>query len=55
MTFSEFSEEEDVEFCRVCGVTVTWTSESWVHDYPPPDDHLPVVPVDPFGRDLYET
>jgi hypothetical protein len=38
--------EDDAEFCRRCGITVTWTSEEWVHDYQPEDDHQPVVPED---------
>lgn len=43
-----FTVEELDEFCRVCGVTVTWTSEEWVHDQTPEDDHFPVVPYDPY-------
>jgi len=35
---------DEAEFCRYCGITVSWTSEIWVHDYPPEDDHEPVVP-----------
>ncbi len=44
--------EEDDEFCRECGVTVTWTSEEWIHDYPPEDDHVPVVPRDQYEDDF---
>lgn len=44
MTFSEVDLDE---FCRECGITVTWTSEIWVHDYPPADEHEPKVPTNP--------
>lgn len=50
MAYSEY--DDSGEFCRKCGITVTWTSEDWVHDYEPGDGHHPVVPYDPYEDDL---
>ena len=50
MSFSTTVSDQDVydEFCRECGVTVSWTGEDWVHDYEPEEGHDPVVPWDPY-------
>lgn len=45
MSFTVIPEDE-AEFCRRCGITCSWTSEEWVHDYEPEDEHEPVVPTD---------
>lgn len=36
------------EFCRHCGITVSWTGEEWVHDYPPEEEHDPKVPQESY-------
>lgn len=44
MTYSTMEDE----FCRSCGVTVTWTGEQWIHDYESDDCSEPSVPYDPY-------
>lgn len=48
MSFSEVQNNVDDEFCRDCGITTTWTGESWVHDTEPDESHDPIVPWDPY-------
>lgn len=43
-----YSTQVEDEFCRECGVTVTWTGEQWVHDHESGDCDDPVVPYDPY-------
>lgn len=52
MSFNGIQEALEAEFCRKCGITVSWSGDIWLHDYPPSDDHDPVVPADPYVDDL---
>lgn len=44
----------ETEFCRICGGTVTWSSENWLHDSEPFDEHKPSVPTNPYDEFLAE-